>query len=348
VIVNLVYPSSRFRAGGVTMLYEFANVLARRGHEVHFLHGPAVGDRVDRLEDLPFTFDPLVHHHLVDSLDDPALPAGDAIFGVGPARLGQPLNFIQGFRLVSPSWDHDAFRRRVPKVCVATWLVDVGRCYGVPDEQLFHVPMGLDHDLFAARTGPTDRPVDVAMLYHPWPAKGWDVGRAVLDALVRRRPGLRAIVFSLAGAPPEPLPEGVTLALDLDQRSLADQVLNASKLLVQTSHHEGFGLTAIEAMACGAALVTTDCGGSRDYAHDGETALVRPAGDVPGLVDACDALLTDTARRTALAAAGERYVRRFDWERSGELLEDLLERYVADPKRYQGPLGPDRSEEFTL
>jgi len=348
MIVSFVYPSGPRRAGGVSVLYELANVLARRGHEVHFIHGPAINERVDRLDDVPFRFDCRVRHHLADSLDDPALPVSDVVFGVAPERLGLPVNLIQGFRLLAPHWDEMAFRRREPKVCVARWLVEVGRSYGVPEEQLVHVPLGLDHTVFTLPPPSRERSIDVAVLHHRFAAKGWDVALAVLHELVRARPGMTATVLSLAGAPPESVPTGVELALDLDHPRVADEVLGRARVFLQASHYEGFGLTAIEAMACGAALVTTDCGGSRDYAVPDETARVRPAGDVAGLVAACAELLDDEVRRRMLAEAGHRFVQRFDWERSGEILERFLERYVTEPDRYRAPPGEDRSEEFAL
>lgn len=352
MIVSFVYPSTHQRAGGVTMLYEFANALARGGNEVHFIHGPKRHERnqlVDGIEQIPFRFDAAVEHHIVDTLDDPTLPEGDVIFGLGcPARVGLPAAIVQGFRLIGPIWDDLAFRIQIPKICVASWLVEVGRWYGVPDEQLVHIPVGLDHELFALSDPPVARDIDVAILFHPNPEKGFAVGRDAFEELLRRRPGIRCVVFSMAGKPLRPLPDQVELILDLDQRGLVDEVYNKTKVLMQASNHEGFGLTAIEAMACGAALVTTDCGGSRDYAVPGETALVVPTGDATGLADAVEALLDDDARREAIARAGERFVRNFQWARSAALLEAFLEEYVADPARFQGPLGEDRSREYVL
>ena len=348
MIVTFAYPSSPARVGGVTMLYEFAGALAHRGHDVHFVHGPAWPGRIDHLDQLPFHFRAPVEQHIVDSLDDPSLPEGDVAFGTLPRRLGQPAVFVQGFRLIGPRWDHDTFRAPAPKICVASWLVEVGRWFGVPDEQLVHVPMGLDHDLFAVRTPLDSRPIDVAMLYHPSREKGWDVGLAALRELSRRRRGFRAVVFTLDGPPPEGLPPGVELVCGLDQRRLADEVYNESRVIVQSSHHEGFGLTAVEGMACGTALVTTDCGGSRDYAIAGETACVVKGGDGIALADAVDSVLSDDAFRTELASAGERFVRRFRWELSSELLEAFLERYLSDPGSFQRPAGEDRSEEYVL
>lgn len=349
MILNFVYPSSWMRAGGVTMLFEFANALADRGHEVHFVHGPAMPTRVDRVQDIPFRFDPRVQHHVVDTLDDPSLVAADVAFSsVAPARLGLPAAFVQGFRLIGPEWDRAVFRARCPKICIATWLIDVGLAYGVPPEQLVHVPMGMDHELFTVRRNRSDRPYDVAMLFHPFKEKGWDVGLETLRILSENRPGTRSVVFSMAGPPPESLPAGVDLVLDLDQPGLADRVYNATRTLVQASHHEGFGLTAIEAMACGAALVTTDCGGSREYALPDHTALVVPAGDPSALAAATAGILDAPARADELAAAGERFVRRFEWSRGAVELEAFLLRYVADPDAFRQPAGEDRSEEYSL
>jgi glycosyltransferase involved in cell wall biosynthesis len=348
VIISIIYPSSPQRTGGVTMLYEFANAMARRGHEVHFVHGPKNRNLVSSVEMVPFAFDPTVQHHIVDSVDDPRLPKCDVRFGSAPDFLGQPATIVQGFRLIGPVWDAAAYRAANPKICIASWLVDVGRSYGVPEAQLVHIPMGLDHELFAVRNPPVDRTIDVAILYHPNPQKGFAVGRDALAEIVRRRPGVRCVVFSLAGKPLKPLPDGVELVLDLDQRRLADEIYNRTRVMLQASLHEGFGLTAIESMACGAALVTTDCGGSRDYAVPNETAVVVERGDAIGMADAIESLLDDDDRRAALAAEGERYVRKFNWERTAERLEAFLEQYLADPAYYQQPPGEDRSAEYTL
>jgi len=81
----------------------------------------------------------------------------------------------------------------------------------------------------------------------------------------------------------------------------------------------------MEAMACGTALVTYDNGGSRDYAKDGETALVAPRRDVAALAAALGRLLEDPALRARLASAGQRFVTTaFDWDRAVARLETLL------------------------
>jgi L-malate glycosyltransferase len=168
------------------------------------------------------------------------------------------------------------------------------------------------------------------MLHHSHPAKGWAVGRQVLEAVHARVPGLRAVVFG-AEAPDEPVPDWMTVVVDPSPEVLVEQVYNASQVFLQPSIYEGFGFTAVEAMACGCALVSTDNGGSDDYAHHDETALVAPPGDIGLLADHVETLLRDEGRRRRIAAAGADYVRRFRWDRAAEELELHLERYLADP-----------------
>jgi glycosyltransferase involved in cell wall biosynthesis len=91
------------------------------------------------------------------------------------------------------------------------------------------------------------------------------------------------------------------------------------------SWDEGLGMPSMEAMACGAALVTYDNGGCRDYALDGVTALVAPRRDVDALAAALERAASDERLRTRLAAAGQaRITTAFDWDRAVDRLEARL------------------------
>jgi glycosyltransferase involved in cell wall biosynthesis len=334
MIVSFAWPSSYHRTGGVVVLYRFANGLARRGHEVHFIHGPAWPDRIESVAELGwFEFDDAVSHHIVDSMQDPSLPSGDVIFATtGLPRHGLPATFIQGAHMLPEDIERAAYRLRGPKVCVSRWLVDIGLRYGVPQEQLWPVRLGLDHQLFQMHTPPERRHYDVAIVHHTHATKGWHVGLQALSELRRRRPNLRVAVFGGAGVPE--LEDWMDFYDYPHHDVLVDKVYNASRVFLQPSYYEGFGFTCIEAMACGAALVTTDNGGSDEYARHGETALVVPPGDSGALADAVVRLLDDEPQRAAIARAGERFVRRFDWEAGTATLEERLLAYVDDPDRF--------------
>ena len=341
MIVTFGYPTTSERAGGVTMMYQFANAVARLGHEVRFLHGPAGPGRVARLDELPpvcFLSD--VDNRIVDDLSDPAVPDSDVCFFPGaPDRLGLPAVLVQGYGILSEEIERRAFRSPGPKFCVAEWLLEIGATYGVAEHQLIHLPYGLDHEVFRAPDPAAARPIDVAVLYHPFRAKGWDVALEALEILRIRRPGHHAVVFS--HSPPPQLPTGAVHLLSPEHEELAREVYGKAKIFVQASRLEGLGLTPVEAMACGAALVSTDCGGSRDYARHDETGVVVPSEDSLAMATAVEALLDDDPRRHRLASAGIAHVdRSFQWSRSGELLVAALERYLADPAPYLTPPGP--------
>jgi mannosyltransferase len=70
-----------------------------------------------------------------------------------------------------------------------------------------------------------------------------------------------------------------------------------------TSRNEGFGLTLIEAMACGLPMAASRAGAAEVVVADGETGLLVPAGDSDALADALERLMRDPAMA---AAMGER------------------------------------------
>src|SRR3984957_15177450 len=70
-----------------------------------------------------------------------------------------------------------------------------------------------------------------------------------------------------------------------------------------TSRNEGFGLTLIEAMSVGAALVASRAGAAELVVEDGVTGVLTPPGDVDALVRALEPLMRDPA---SAAAMGER------------------------------------------
>ncbi len=84
----------------------------------------------------------------------------------------------------------------------------------------------------------------------------------------------------------------------------------AAIVVVPSRWGEPFGLTALEAMASGAALITTGHGGLREVA--GDAAVYFPSGDVAALAGAIVKLCTDDAARQAIAEAGLRRAVRFD------------------------------------
>jgi glycosyltransferase involved in cell wall biosynthesis len=336
-----IAPSSRHPSGGVAVIYEIAAALARRGHDVHLYHVNFFGATASTMAELAwFSFPDGVTHHFTPSgpRDLPSIPDGDVFFGFSFDRQmapqsGLPVVLIQGYKMFDESIERHAYEAPCPKVCVAGWLVDVGRQLGVPANELVHVPVGIHHDRYRVTQPIRARPRRVSFCYSSHVQKGLELAIDVVKGVKRAVPGLEVVMFGVQ-PPQQVLPSWVTFVSQPPARQLVDEIYNMSRVFLCTSWVEGFGLANVEAMACGAALVTTDNGGSRDYALHDETALVAPCGDVAALTEYVIALLEDDDRRVALATAGREYVLRFDWDRTAELLEAFLEHYIAEPAFY--------------
>src|SRR5260221_6212184 len=71
-----------------------------------------------------------------------------------------------------------------------------------------------------------------------------------------------------------------------------------------TSRNEGFGLTLIEAMSAGAALVASRAGAAELVVEDGVTGVLAPPGDVDALVAALEPLMRDPASARTMGERG--------------------------------------------
>jgi glycosyltransferase involved in cell wall biosynthesis len=122
----------------------------------------------------------------------------------------------------------------------------------------------------------------------------------------------------LFGVGPRPagLPPWIEYVRNPTPARLVENVYNGSAIYVCPSESEGWGLPAVEAMACGCALVRTEGGAAPDYAKHGSTAMLSPVGDSNALATNILRLLGDREERVRLARAGNGVVRTFQWGRS--------------------------------
>jgi len=90
--------------------------------------------------------------------------------------------------------------------------------------------------------------------------------------------------------------------------------LNAAQVAVCPSPKEGWGLTVIEANACGTPVVASRSPGLTESVRDGETGLLTPHGDHAALAAAIVRLLTDRSLRLRMSDAALAWAHGFDWE----------------------------------
>ena len=101
---------------------------------------------------------------------------------------------------------------------------------------------------------------------------------------------------------------------EIEWKELIDIYKNASILLIP-SWQEGLGLTGLEAMASGIPVISTDCGGPKDYIIDGKNGFLVPLNNPKIMADKIkDLLVNDTLRikmgKQARATVHPRYSRK--------------------------------------
>jgi glycosyltransferase involved in cell wall biosynthesis len=95
------------------------------------------------------------------------------------------------------------------------------------------------------------------------------------------------------------------------------------------SPKEGWGITIIEAAACGTPSLASDSPGLRDSVRRGETGYLVPHGDAAALADRMLELAEDPGLVTRLGTAGRRYAEGLTWHRTADLTERHLEDIIA-------------------
>ena len=159
-----------------------------------------------------------------------------------------------------------------------------------------------------------------------------------VDLLVRAvsrlaREGLR-IDFLVAGAG-DGRPELERLASEkgvgdrviflgfVDDRTKID-LMRTSWVHGLTSPKEGWGITVLEAGACGTPTVASDSPGLREAVLDGETGLLAPHGDVDALAGAIRRVVTDRELRGRLGKGARRYAESLSWDATSASVERFL------------------------
>ena len=107
------------------------------------------------------------------------------------------------------------------------------------------------------------------------------------------------------------------------------RLLRRAWALVFTSPKEGWGITNLEAAACGTAVIASNSPGIRESVRDGETGYLIPHGDVGGIAAAIKRLATNRELVEQLGAQGRKFALTFTWERAASETARHLNEVVA-------------------
>jgi L-malate glycosyltransferase len=339
----------RTPSGGALVVYQYASILAERGHEVRIVHveaRPSLVESARRLTrniasggvttDVRWTrLHPdirMERHVSYDTLDAEADEVIVPTFWktVEPVLKSVPVDqrvvhFVQAYETaMGPPTEVEAvYRLPCPKIVVAPRLRDQLLALGVERDDVAVVTNGVDLALFPAGRPASLRPPRVTFMAGDVPSKGLEVAVRVQERVERVRPDVMWLAFG-PGRRPSSLPRSIDYRRSVPQERLAEEFYQVAAVFLCTSHEEGWGLPALESMACGTPVVSTRNGGIENFAIDGETALLRDVGDADGLAEGVMVLLNRPGFRDEIAAKALAVGRAHGVRESAERFERAL------------------------
>ncbi len=107
--------------------------------------------------------------------------------------------------------------------------------------------------------------------------------------------------------------EGKNAIVNPEQKVIGD-VLRNTDIYICNSEYESFGLPTLEAMTCGATVITTDTGGMRDFVIDRENALVIKHHNKEDMKEKIEMLINDKNLMHNMAQKGIITASKFNWD----------------------------------
>ena len=285
-------------AGGANVVIDEATIMRTMGvdvtlfnsasHRVGFeryyphLDLPVIYDDWADLGDVAEDFDAVVAtwHRSVEWLDQIKTQNGFPVLGYYVQGF-EPYIYEQG----TPEYDRALYSYSSISAMVrftkTEWTRQEVLKYAHVDCALIGVSINID--LFRPRPTPTptfpNRPIRVAAMVRPnSPYRAPQMTMTVLRETANHfGQQVEIVIFGTAKDDPSllALPHDFPYAIAgvLNQKQVA-RLLNEIDVFVDFSYHQAMGLTALEAMACGAAVIVPAHGGAVSFARHGENSLV--------------------------------------------------------------------------
>lgn len=344
--INILLPALG-NSGGIDVVYRYAQLLDKKGHDV-VIYKEIIAANMHRYSSrfintahqvyctckalvAAFHRKSMYDRYIVKATDSTVRDAdvivatawttAYAVDRLSPDK-GEKYYFVQDYEV----WDNDAMGKNsyllaLHKIVISSWINDcMKKELGIGPFPIVY--NGIDRTVYHAPDRAREQGRQFLMLNHPLPTKGVREGLAVYERIAAKYPGCKLNMFGMGEG--TNLPDYVNYYRNPDKQTLVTLYQKADIFLFP-SLKEGWGLTPIEAMACGCVVVASDAGCVRDIGEHGHNMLISAPGDVEAMTENVERLLDDAGLLRQLRDGGRRTVSRLDWSRSADKLEEILE-----------------------
>jgi glycosyltransferase involved in cell wall biosynthesis len=215
---------------------------------------------------------------------------------------------------------------------------------GLPAENIHVVHCGIDHDLYHYdSTVQKDQTPTVIYLGRLKKYKSIDHLLRAFSLTLKKIPEAKLVVVGEGDFKDNliSLANELNLGDRVEFTGFVDQSEKVRRLqkawvAVYPSLKEGWGLTNIEANACGTPVIASNVPGLKDSVVPGKTGLLFEYGDVPKLSECLIRILSDKDYREQLTQGGLSWAKRFDWDEAATKTLELIDRAVQERVKGRG------------
>ncbi len=348
--------------GGVRSVVRIATGLAQRGHDLRILYrtqsqsmrdiarsvylAMRYGKKPQWLGKFPG------QTQSYQTLTPDIVGDNDVVIGVGVSCVLEIEHFpdtcgikIHNSRGVEP-WIEEEMQRAwkisMPRIIVGSHLEQLMRERGSEDP-IFLAHNGIDAKEYYPSL-PADQRDGVGTVYHGSGVKDPKLILTTMNNIHQVRPDVPLYLF---GTYPRPkaLPEKAVY-VRYPSLTKARELYSRSKVWFIASRNEGLPNPLMEAMSCGAAAISTDCGGPADIITTGKNGFIVPISDAPAMNDAILKLLDDPTLRNEMVNQSILTLKQFSWENAVDQMEKAITA-IVDPQCKPGTPAKEASARST-
>jgi len=333
-------------SGGIKIILSYADRLTKRGHKVTVICPQPTLVR-EKIKGIPIIYPKRGMMNLLGykpnwidvagaikyapSWNEKYIPNADIIVATAwqtapyvknySSKKGKKIYLVQGYESLifgEKEKADETYLYPMRKIVVSNWLREILKENFNTDSEVIVNP--IDLDMFDSTRNGYNKNKRICILHHTSEWKGISDGIKAFQIAKKKNPKIELVMFGAHK-------EFINYECEYYYKPTGDElkrIYNSCDVFLCPSWMEGFGLPSAEAMACKCALVTTDNGGSRDYAIHEKTALVSPPKDPEQLAENLIRLLGDEELLKKIAQNGYEHVKTFTWDKSVDRMEEVF------------------------